>query len=139
MKRLISVLFMVVPLSLGVFPQTGSAQYGAGQNPQWMQKMQEMQTCMAGVDQGELKQLEVRARAFEAEIKALCEAGKRTTAMKKAMAFGLEMQNAKAVKQIRRCTEGLGEMMAQMPIPQLPKAAQLPDEEGDSGGHVCDH
>lgn len=103
------------------------------QNQALMEKMQQMQACISNIDQAELKQIEARAQAFEAEIKALCQADKRDAALRKAMAFSVEVSNAKAVKQMRECTEGMEALMPRMPfeVPEL-------EDEGFSD-HICDH
>ena len=80
-----------------VFPAVVFAQNFQNMTEQDMQRMmelaQKMQACMEQVDQAQLAQLEQRSKEFEAELKALCDAGKRDEAQKKAMAYGKEMMD----------------------------------------------
>ncbi len=51
--------------------------------------------------------MERKGDEFEADLKRLCEAGMRDTALQRAKQFGLEMANDPAMKQIKACTAGL--------------------------------
>lgn len=91
-----------------------------GQNPggmdpaqmqQMMQKMQAMQTCMAGINQDELKAFEQRAEQLGAEVKALCASGKKSEAMAKAMSFGREAATNSTLQAMKKCSEGMQHMM----------------------------
>lgn len=101
-----------------------------GMNGVDMQKLQEMQTCMSKVDQGQMKALEQRQKQFDAEMKALCASGKRDAAQKKAMLYGKEMMNNPTIKMVRKCSEIAKGMMPEMPFMK---------QEGESANdHVCD-
>jgi hypothetical protein len=69
---------------------------------------------------------------MEAETQALCASGNRDEAMQKAMAFGKEVSNNKAMQEMRKCGEGMKNMM--------PKMAIVDQNEGKekSGHHICD-
>ncbi|HBE91047.1 MAG TPA: hypothetical protein DDW55_00450 [Gammaproteobacteria bacterium] len=84
-----------------------------------MQQVQEMQTCMANIDQTELKALETRSKKFESEVTVLCDAGKRDAAQDIAMAFGKEVTAAPAMKTMKKCSEKLVGMMPNMSIPDI--------------------
>jgi hypothetical protein len=109
---------------------------GMNMNPeqmqQMMQQMQGMQDCMAGIDQHELDAFQQKAEAMDAEVKALCAAGKRDAAMARAMAFGKESAHSKVMQDMTKCGEGMQGMMA-----NLPRSAQ-PQTENTAPRHVCD-
>ena len=95
-----------------------------------MEQMQQMQSCMADVDQDELKALEQRANQFEAEVKSLCNNGKRDEAQQKAFVFAKEIAKDPTIATMRKCGE-----MAQGTMPPMP----FEDQQDDgSEQHVCD-
>jgi len=127
MKIVISTLIVLLPAI--VF-----AQNFQNMSEQDMQKMmeqgQKMQACMQNVDQSQLEALQKRSEEIQAEIRGLCDAGKRDKAQKKAIAYGKEVMNNPAMKQMKKCGE-----LAQGMMPQMP----FMDEEVDySKSHVCD-
>lgn len=95
-----------------------------------MQKVQQMQSCMATVDQDELKLLERRSQQIHAEMQSLCTGGQRDEAQKKALSFSKEIAQSSALKTITKCGEGMGEMM--------PQIFQMKTPEEYSEQHVCD-
>jgi|GEM_PF-6043986 len=100
-----------------------------------MQKMEEMQRCMAQIDEVELKQLEQRSYQFEADVKSLCSADQRSAAQAKAVAFSREIKSSKALQKLQECAAGMQQTMAQMPFMQ-----QLLGQTTDyASRHVCDH
>ena len=124
------VLFMLL------FPLSVFAEDMDGMDEEQMQKMmlqaQGMQTCMQNVDQAEMQAFEQRAKQMEADTKALCASGKRDEAMQLAMDFGKEASDNKAMQAMKKCGEGMKNMM--------PKIATVTEngEHGKSGRHVCD-
>lgn len=92
-------------------------------NPAAMQQMadqaQAMQTCMAKIDKQKLDALMAEAKAESQEIDRLCDAGKKDEALDKAMAMGRKMQADPTFKQVQGCTQGMAEMLKNMPIGQL--------------------
>lgn len=124
--------------SLLAFPVAVSAQNFGGmpmneaQMQQMMQQAQQMQECMANIDQAELDAFQQKAEEMDAEVKALCAAGKRDAAMARAMAFGKETMNNKVMQDMQKCGEGMRNMM-----PNLPRTAQ-PHEDGGQPRHICD-
>lgn len=96
-----------------------------------MQQAQQMQACVAKVDQGELKAIENRSNQMQAEFKTLCDEGKRDEAQKKAIEYSKEMARNPALKQLRECGEKYQGMM--------PEQKSMMGEDVDySSHHVCD-
>lgn len=94
--------------------------------------MQEMQQCMAKVDQAELDRIGQKAEIFGVEIDKLCKAGNRAEAQRKAVAFGKKMMQLPAFLQMQKCaeiTEGL---------PMGDSMGSFADDFDFSGSHVCD-
>jgi hypothetical protein len=111
-------------------------QAGAGMTEEQMEQMmrsaEKMQECFAKMDQSAMQSLNAKGEKIQAEIKALCVAGKRDQAQNKAMEYGKEIANSKEMQEMKKCTEMAGDMMQHMPM--------SPGADGDfSGmGHVCD-
>ena len=106
------------------------AQNYPGMNAVDMQKLQEMQSCMEKVDQDKMKALEQRQNQFDAEVKSLCDSGKRDEAQQKAISYAKEMMNNPAIKAVSKCSEIAKGMMPAMPFTNMAK-------ESDNK-HVCD-
>lgn len=101
--------------------------------PEQMAQMMKMQQCMAEMDPKVMERLEARGKKFEAEVKALCAAGKRDEAQSKAMAYGREMAASEELKAMKKC----GDMASQM----MPPSAARATGGGDKGralGNICD-
>lgn len=109
-----------------------------GMSDQQMQQMmlqaQEAQKCFSKLDQSSFDALETKGKKMEAEIKALCTAGKRDEAMSTAMKFSKQMQNDPQLKAMLECSKLMQGAMAGMPQPYLPTEV---DDQGEAG-HVCD-
>lgn len=116
-----------------LLPCIGYAQYPQMNEQQMQQMMQQatkMQACFAKVDQQALMALGQKAKAMEGEIRALCEEGKRSEAMAKAIKFGLSMSQDENVQAARKCGE-----MAKGMIPNM----DFPSSEKDyEGRDICD-
>lgn len=134
MKRLIFIPSLLLPAI--VFAQNYPGMGGGNMNQmdmqQMMQKAQEMQACMQGVDPSKLEQLEQQARQVESEVKALCSKGKRDDAQNEATAFATEMLGNPDIQTIMKCGEQMRGMMPEMPY--LDQA----NNTDPSGNHVCD-
>ena len=86
--------------------------------------------CLQNIDQTEMERRAQKATAFSEEIKALCSAGKRDKATKRAMEFGKEMAgNSGMTKEMKEC-------LAKQSLPYTPPMPQ-PYEKGKTQ-HVCD-
>ena len=95
--------------------------------------MQQVQKCMAGIDQTRLNELKDSSEQIKQKIDTLCAQGKRDQARKEAMAFGRKIGSDPAMQQMRKCGE-----IAQGALPM----ADMPDfydEKNDNNRHVCDN
>jgi hypothetical protein len=129
MKIIISILILL-------FPVVSVAQTPRGINQadmqDMMQLMQKMQECMSKIDKSKLEVIEQQSEKFATELESLCKQGKRKEAQKKAIAFGKDMMENPALKQMKECgeiTKGLG---AERSMPSFE------DEFDFSNRHVCD-
>jgi hypothetical protein len=126
-----NTVFFLVLLS----PLTSFAQSYHGMDEAEMQKLlQDMEknlgSCMENVDEEKMKEFEQRSQEFEKEVKALCAAGKRDEAEKKAVAYGKEMEDDPTMKQIEKCSKMMDSMLSKMDYNL--KDADIEDS------HVCD-
>jgi len=128
MKMIMMVLFLIFPIAA-----TAQNQGVSGNNMEkMMQLMQEMEQCMAKVDQAALKAFEKESEKLSDELEVLCNKGERKKAQKKAIAFGKKVMKNPAIKQMQKCgelTKGL-----------LPEQAEpsIEDTFDFSNRHVCD-
>jgi hypothetical protein len=117
-----------------LIPAVSFAQSYQNMSPEEMQQMQqmmmEMQSCMANIDQAEMKALEQRANQFEVELKQLCAAGKRDEAQATAISFGQEMVSDPTVQDLRKCSEMMSGVMPVQPYMEPDKYL--------SADHICD-
>ena len=134
MKLPITMLSLLLPVTALAqnYPGMGGGSMSQADMQNMMQKAQEMQACMQGVDQSRLQQLEQQARQLETEVKALCDSGERDAAQQQAITFARDMHNNPDIQKIMKCGEQMRDMMP--PIPYLDQAS----ESGDSASHVCD-
>ena len=130
MRIIVSILFLLAPVVVSAQNNQNMNEAGL-QN--MMQLMQEMQVCMEKVDQSALEGLEKRSEEMEAEIKALCDQGKNKKAQKKAIAYGKEMIDNPALKQMRKCGEITKGLLPEGAIP----GPSFEDEFDFSKGDVC--
>ena len=131
MKKLLAVILFTFSIATSA-QNSGGMQMNQAQMQQMMQQAREMQNCMANIDQAELQAFQQKAEQMQAEVKALCSAGKRDAAMTKAMAFGKESMSSKVMQDMKKCGEGMKNMM-----PNLPAIAQS-DDDGSEPRHICD-
>lgn len=118
---------------LGLLPMIALAQNNSGM-PMDMQKMMEQamkaQACMEDIDTSEFDRIEKEGKAMEAEIKKLCDAGKRDEAQDTAIAYSREMMKKPAMQKVRQCSEHLRGMLPSMPFDNF--------EEEFENKHICD-
>lgn len=132
MRTLILALACLMPATViaqqGMTPQ--QQQQMQQMMMQNMQNLEKVSNCFAQVDQHAFKDLEVRAKAMEAEVKKLCAAGQRDAAEAKAIAFGKEINANPELQKMRQC----GAMYNKMPLPGqfFPK-----DEKDTNRKHIC--
>lgn len=126
-----AVVFFILLLPISVFAENMDVMTDE-QMQQMMQQAQGLQTCMQNIDQSGMQAIEQRAKQMQAETQALCADGKRDEAMQKAMTFGKDVSNSKTMQEMKKCGEGMKNMM-----PKIATVAQN-DEHGKSGRHICD-
>jgi len=119
-----------------IVPALAIAKNYPGMSEADTQMIQKMQSCMEKVDQQQLKALEQRQNRFDAEMKSLCDRGKRDEAQKKAVLFEKEMMKNPAIQAVNKCSE-IGKGMVP-DMPDMPDMPVLDQNEVDSNEHVCD-
>ena len=122
MKRHVS--FTLLSIITAIFiTSTANAQNPAGMNEADMQRMmqgaQAMQACMQNIDQAAMERLRAESEQLQADIKALCAAGKRDEAQSKAMSFGMKAAKDPAVQAMAECGKQLQGVMPQQPLPYV--------------------
>ena len=128
MKKLFVTILLLLPVAV-------VAQDINQQNMQnMMALMREIGMCMQSIDQKEMKTLENETNKFEAEMKGLCNDGKRDEAQKKALVFSKKLINSSTVKALRKCTEKMSASMKEM----MPDLAPEEIAKDFSNHHVCD-
>ncbi len=132
MKKMILAIFLLSPAMVNA--QEMNPEMMKGMNQEMMQALQEMATCMASVDQKEVKAMETKAKALEADIKKMCKSGKRDEAQKKAMDFSKTAMQSETFITARKCTENLPAAMKGM-VPDM-SAEKIAEEFKNK--HVCD-
>lgn len=122
-----TLLFMMVSLSSL-----------AGVSEQHMQEMMQQaeaaQKCFATVDQSKFEQMQMEMQQIQAELKSMCDAGKRSEAMSAAMKQSKKYSNDAEIKKMKKCADMMKGMMANMPA--LP-GIDLPTG-ADKDKHICD-
>ena len=122
-----SLLFAFISVITFQNLQAQNGQMNEQQMRQMMQNAQKMQECFADIDQSALEALEARGKKMEAEVKALCKAGKRDQAQQMALAYGREINASKDMQAMKKC----GTMSTQM-------MQNSPFMAGNDSGHICD-
>jgi len=128
---LLSLLLPVMALAQN-YPGMAGGNMSQADMQNMMQKAQEMQLCMQGVDQSKLQELEQQASKVGTEVKSLCSSGKRDEAQQQASSFAQGLMSDPDMQKIVEC----GKKMSGM-LPEIPYMDQA-DESGDSARHVCD-
>ncbi len=121
-------IFLLLPITV----------YAQGMNQQDMQnmmvQMQEMAACMQTVDQNEVEALDKDSKIFKAEMKELCNNGKRDEAQQRAMAYSRKVMSSQAFTTMRKCTENMPASMKGM----MPNMDPEEIAKDFSKHHVCD-
>ena len=141
MARILSTLMLLIAVpSLAFAQQPGQMDPNEmmrmmQQDPEAMQRMmreaEAAAKCMEDIDEKKLKALERRGKKVTKEIEQLCEAGKKDEALAKALTFAGEMRDDPTIKQLRKCSEGMTEMMQGMSWAQMPGVSDEPDPTDD--------
>lgn len=129
MKRL-ALAMMIIPFAASA--QTGGMHIDQAKLQELMQGAKRAQACMANIDQKAMDEFKRKTSETEAEIKALCAAGKRDAAMARAMKFKDEAAQSQVMQQTRKCTEEMAGMM-----PNQSSTIQPRDNSG-TPRHICD-
>jgi predicted lipoprotein len=101
-----------------------------------MAAMEQMQTCIAGIEQHKLKELEGRSNAINRELSALCHAGDRDEAQARGIKYAKEISENPDLKKLQVCAEQLNGTMAGMP--GMPGMPDMSFPEVNDNNHVCD-
>ncbi len=120
-------------LLLAVVPAFVAAQSNSGMSEDMMKMMeqgQKAQACMQDIDTSEFDRLEQEGNKMEAEIKALCDSGKRDQAQDQAIAYSKEMMAMPAMQKMRECSELMRGMLPKMPFDNF--------EEEFKNKNICD-
>ena len=131
--RFIKLFYSLLLMAYGTITMAGPQGMDEQQMQQMMQQAEAMQKCFENIDPSAYENLEAKGKQMESDIKALCAAGKRDEAMSKAMKYGMEINNDPQLKEIRKCSEMMKGMMANMPQPYIP-----PTTDENSDEHICD-
>ncbi len=129
MKTAVTIIFLLLPATL-LAQNYGTISKGDMQN--MMQSMQQVQECMANIDQTKLNELQNRSQAVKQKIDTLCAQGKRDKAQKEALAFGKQIASDPTMKQMRTCGK-----MAEGALP-MTGMVETYDEKQFANRHVCD-
>ncbi len=129
MKTSMTLIFLLLP-AIAFAQNYGNMNKGDMQN--MMQVMQQVQQCMADIDQTKLKELQTRSEQAKKKIDTLCAQGKRDKAQEQAISFGRKIASDPTIKQMQKCGE-----MAQGAMP-MPDMVETYDEEKYANQHVCD-
>ncbi|MCP4007908.1 MAG: hypothetical protein GY726_00175 [Proteobacteria bacterium] len=120
-------------LTLVFVPAFAMAQSNSGMSEDMMKMMeqaQKAQECMQDIDTSELERLEKEGNKMEAEIKTLCNSGKRDQAQDQAIAYSKEMMAMPAMQKMRECSELMRGMLPEMPFDNF--------EEEFENKNICD-
>ena len=125
-----TVFFLILLLPLTSFAQS----YHSMDQAEIENLFQDIETkygsCMENIDEEKMQEFEQRSQEFDNEVKALCAAGKRDEAEKKAAAFGKEIASDPMMQQIQKCNKMMESMLSKMDY-------NLKDADIDDR-HVCD-
>lgn len=125
-----TVFFLILLLPLTSFAQN----YHSMDQAEIENLFQDIETkygsCMENIDEEKMQEFEQRSQEFDNEVKALCAAGKRDEAEKKAAAFGKEIASDPIMQQIQKCNKMMESMLSKMDY-------NLKDADIDDR-HVCD-
>ena len=96
-----------------------------------VQQAEQIQLCMAKIDQAEVERVRVEAEAKATEVRALCASSERAEAQSVAIIYGRQLVEEPVVLEAKAC---LG--VAALAIPQMTWAGL--EDSGTAQAHVCD-
>ena len=126
--KFVKLLGAVVPMVIcaGVHGQV----IDSGQLQMLLNQAENIEGCMAQLDESATRALRARSESVTAEIESLCKAGKREQAQARAVAFGREMADSPAMENLQDCAGPLGAL--------LPAALASLNGDATDGVQVCD-
>jgi hypothetical protein len=129
MKIILTLLIILFPVAATA--QNQGIEGNNGMAPM-MLLMQEMDKCMAQVDQAAMASFEKEAEQIDTELEQLCSKGDRDKAQKKAIAFGKKVMKNSAIIQMKKCAELTKGILPADATPNFDDDFDFSDE------HVCD-
>lgn len=128
MNKFLLIGLLTLPLT-AMAENTGRTHINKAKIQQLMQQGQQVQACMANIDPKLMDEFKRKAKETDAEIKALCTAGKRDAAEARTKKFSDEIAQSKVMQETQKCTAS---MMADLGVEGR---AQTDDQKAS---HVCD-
>jgi uncharacterized protein YbaA (DUF1428 family) len=125
-----TVFYLILLLPLTSFAQNFHGMDEAEIENLFQDMEKQFESCMENVDEGKMNEFEQRSQAFENEVKALCAAGKRDEAEKKAVSFGKEIASDPTMQQIQKCNKMMDSVLSKLDYNM--KDVAIEDR------HVCD-
>jgi len=101
MKKYLILLVSLVSLS---FAQNNQIPSQADMQ-KMMQQMQEVQTCMAKLDNNQMLSIQKEAMAIQKKLEQMCASGKRDKAQEIAKEYANKMSNHPYMIQVKKCTK----------------------------------
>ncbi len=133
MKRLIvSGLMLISFASFAADPQMQLMGMDPAKMAEMQKAMMEVQACMQKIDKSDIENMKARGEKMKQEIQSLCDAGKRSAAQNKAIAYSKEVMNSPQMVQMKKCTEKVSSM-----LPNMMDMNQF-DPEKNKNKNVCD-
>ena len=124
------VFFLVLLLPLTSFAQNFHTMNEAEIEKLFQDVEEKFGSCVENIDEEKMKEFEQRSLEVENEVNALCAAGKRDEAEKKAVSFGKEIASDPMMQQIQKCNKMMESMLSKMDY-------NMKDVDIDDR-HVCD-
>lgn len=125
-KQILMLIAILAPAIVYAQSNTGMSQ----DMTKMMEQAAKAQVCMQEIDTSEFEKLEQEGKRMEAEVKALCDAGKQEKAQDQAIAYSKEMMALPSMQKMRECSELMRGMLPKMPFDNF--------EEEFKNKNICD-
>ena len=119
MKKLTLAIILITPIAYAQPPMDGI-----------QEALQNVQACMAKIDQSQTQVIEEKQMLFQYNMKKMCADGKRDQAQKQALSFAKEMSDNPMIKELNACNKMMEGIMTVIP------SMDQQDDYADT--HVCD-
>ena len=106
--------FLILLLPLTSFAQSYNSMNEAEIEKLFQNVEEKFKSCMENIDDEKMKEFEQRSQEFDKEVNALCAAGKRDEAGRKAVSFGKEIASDPMMQQIQKCNQMMEKMLSKM-------------------------